>query len=92
LFPCPPKSPEGPNAYHTPPRATVIASRSRPGSVAAQECDHCAPRALQHPVLRVDGGALAPHLLDADVARSASVFAERSAIAFAPSQAALRWM
>src|SRR6266513_1166210 len=40
-----------------------------PGSVAAQERDHLRDLArLQHPVLRVDRGALAPHLLDADAA------------------------
>src|ERR1700722_1192973 len=38
-----------------------------PGSVAAQERDHLRDLArLQHPVLRVDGGALAPYLLNAD--------------------------
>src|SRR6266853_4563498 len=40
-----------------------------PGSVAAQERDDLRDLArLQHAVLRVDGGALAPHLLDADAA------------------------
>src|ERR1700722_2992773 len=40
-----------------------------PGSIAAQERDHlCDLSWLQHPVLRVDCGALAPNLLDTDAA------------------------
>jgi hypothetical protein len=38
-----------------------------PGSVAAQERDHLGDFSrLQYPLLRVDGGALVPHLLNAD--------------------------
>jgi hypothetical protein len=40
-----------------------------PGGIGAQERDHLSDLArLKHPILRVDGGALLPHLLDADAA------------------------
>ncbi len=40
-----------------------------PGSVAAQERDHLRDLSwLQHPLPRVDGGALLPHLINADAA------------------------